>query len=129
MFEQAAKDKYRFPTNMGGTINSEDLYDLPLTGTNKVSLNEIAKILSKNLKATDEEDFVGISNAKDDVTELKFEMVKHVISVKKEELAAEKNAASTKLKKERLLTLLARKQNEEEMEMSKDEIEALLADL
>lgn len=129
MFEQATKMKLRFPSNMGGTITPEDLWDLSLSGTNKVSLNEIAKILSKNLKATDEEDFVGISNAKDDVTELKFEMVKHVISVKKEELAAEKNAASTKLKKERLLTLLARKQNEEEMEMSKDEIEALLSEL
>ena len=49
MFEQAARMKLRFDTPRGA-LSAEDLWDLPLTSTRGLSLNDIAITLHHALK-------------------------------------------------------------------------------
>ena len=55
MFEQASRLKLRF-TTARGSLSVEDLWDLPLTSTTgKPNLDDIAKSLNRELRATSEE--------------------------------------------------------------------------
>jgi len=93
MFEQASKEKLKFNSSRG-QITVEDLWDLPLKSvTNKPNLNDVAKSISKELKRDEEESFVDDVTEHDKISELKLEIVKHIISVKKDE-----NSRKLKLK-------------------------------
>ena len=123
MFEQVSRMKLRFKTSKGD-LTVEDLWDLRLTGT--VSLNTLAKSLNKQLKLDDEEDFVSTKSASNKVLELKFELVKHIIGVKKAEQEAAANAADVKAKKQKLAELIAKKQDSALEGKSLEELQAEL---
>lgn len=126
MFEKANRLKLRYDSNVG-QLMTEDLWDLPLRG--KASLDMIAKRLNKEVKVVDEESFVDAKTKTDSVLELKFEIVKYIISVKLKEERDRKNAAETKEKKERLLGILANREVKEEEEKSTEEIKKLISEL
>jgi hypothetical protein len=130
MFEQAARQKLRFDTSKG-LLSVEDLWDLPLTSARGANLNDIAKGLNRDLKNTDEEDFVnkpagGTANA---VLKLKFDIVKHVIDVRLAENAAERQLAEKREKKVRLLELIAQKQDEQLAGKTVEELQAMVESL
>jgi hypothetical protein len=130
LFEKATKWKLRYPTPVGN-VTTEDLWDLPLT-SNKArqpNLNDIAKGLSKQVKAGDEEDFVDPKVEPDKELKAAFEVVKHVISVKIRHRDAAEKAQETKQKKARILELIAKKQDEALAEKSEDELRALVSDM
>lgn len=125
MFEQGVRNKLRFEYNQGNLLNMEDLYDLRLTG-GTVSLNVLAKGLNKQLKEEEEESFV-VQKSKSNVTlQLKFDIVKHIIEVKLEEAEVAKNASVNKAKREKIMSILANKEDEALLNMSKEDLEALL---
>jgi hypothetical protein len=128
MFEQASKLKLRFKTNKG-LVSTEDLWDMDLISDSTTSLDDIAKDLNKQLKECDEESFVIKKSNKNKTLGLKFDIVKHIIAVKLDEIKTNEEKAIKKSKKELLLNLMHEKENEELKSLSKDELEAMLNDL
>jgi len=120
MFEKALRKKFRYNTVVGN-LTTEDLWSLKLT-----QLNELAKSLNKELKEAEEESFIETRSASNTELSLKFDIVKHIISVLLQE---KKDAADSKKKKEQkdqLLAILHRKQNESLENKSEAEILAMI---
>ena len=131
MFEQASRLKLRFDTPVG-LINVEDLWDLPLT--NKAShvvghnLDDLARDLSKRVAET-EESFVEKPAPKDVETSLRFEIVKRVIKVRLEERDKAKAALQKKAKKQKILEILASKEDKTMQDMSEEDLRKMLEEL
>lgn len=129
IFEQASRAKLLFQTS-GGQYGVEDLWDLTLSTTrrNVVTLNSIAKGLHKKLKADEDVDFVDdvVVNEERAEWQLQFDIVLHIIKVKKAETLAKINKTAKAAKIKRLRELKANKENEAFNEMSADEIERML---
>ena len=121
MFEQATRLKLRFKSN-NGNISTEDLWDLPLS-----QLDDIAKGLRKELRDT-EDSFIEEkkSNAQ---LELRFEVVKHVITTKLAERDAKAKAKEVAARRQVLLEALEGKQQEALKNMSVEDIQKELATL
>lgn len=128
MFEQAARLKLRFDS-VKGLLTAEDLWDLPLTSSRGANLNDMAKGLNRELKETADEDFVNPSEKPNVVLKLKFDIVKHVIDVRLADAAAAKLHAERRDKKDRLLELIARKQDESLAAKSVEELQAMVESL
>lgn len=132
MFEQASRLKLRFATTRG-EVTVEDLWDLPLTSTvARPSLDAIALALHVEIRNTLEvASFVAqpVPNAAGDTLRLKFEIVKHVIAVRIKERDELRAAADRKEKKQRLLELIARKEDEALGSKSVDELRQMVESL
>lgn len=122
MFEKAIRRKIRFASNKG-MLTTEDLWDLSLG-----SLNNLAKSLNKQIKASEEEDFLATRTVDDDL-KLGFDVVLHVLNTKKAEQEAREAAADKAAKKAKLLEILERKQDSSLEAMSEEEIKAQLSAL
>ena len=110
MFEKATRLKVRFATDKGN-ITIEDLWDLPLTSKTSTSLDSVAKSLNKSIKEEEEESFVVKKTAMNNITTLKFSIVKHVIAARLAEIEAKENDAIVKAKKEKIIGILAAKED------------------
>lgn len=130
MYEKAVRLKLRFATPQGA-LSVEDIWDLPLTSSraNVASLNNVAKDVSRQLKAEGEEDFVNPKSGADEILALKLDIVKHVIQVKQAENEAARLAADRKDRKARILELMQRKQNQELEGKSMEELQGILTTL
>jgi hypothetical protein len=125
MFEEAVRFKIRFDT-IKGSLSVEDLWDLPLTTANGgLSLDNLARELSRKLKDTETESFVVKPAKADEVLQLKFSIIKHVIDVLLAEKDAAKNAAENREKKRRILDIIAQKQDEKLASASLEELTAM----
>lgn len=122
LFEIATRKKYRFPFK--GSISVEDLWDLSMT-----DLDFIYKNLSSTAKAERENESLLTENKQDTDLENMIEIVKRVFSVKKAEIDAVKEAKENAKKKERLLEILAKKQDDALAVKSEDEIRQMLEEL
>ena len=122
MFEIATRKKYRFPFR--GSITSEDLWDLSLA-----KLDTVYKTLSKEAKTEKEEESLMDGKKEDQDLLNKLDIVKHVFNVKKTEAEAEANAIEKKRQKERLLELIAKKQDAALADKSVEELTAMVENL
>lgn len=130
MFEMAARLKLRFSSPQG-PLTAEDLWDLPLTSTrlNQANLNNIAKGISRQLKAEGEEDFVNPKSGADAVLQVQLDIVKHIIGVKQAENAEAALLAQRRQKKDRIMEIIAKKQDQELEGKPLEELTAMMADL
>lgn len=130
MFEQALRLKLRFPSPQGN-LTVEDLWDLPLTSTrpNTANLNNIAKAVSRLLKAESEEDFVNPRSAANTTLQLSLDVVKHIIQVRQTENEAARLVAERKEKKNKLMELIERKQDQQLEGKSLEELQQMVASL
>ena len=129
MFEKATRIRLRFETP-AGLIDIEDLWQLPLTSNRgKVNLDDIAKNLHKKLKNDDEVSFVYKDKKPESLGQLRFDIVKHIIDVKIAEREAEADAAARKEKKQKVLALIAEKQDENLRGMSLEQLTAMVNDI
>ncbi len=112
IFETATRNKVRFRSSVGA-LSVEDLWVLPLTSKTKVNLNSIAKALSKELRESSEDNFVGEKSPNTTTIELKLDIVKHIICVKLEDIEKRKVNKSKKEQKNIILDIIAKKQNQE----------------
>lgn len=113
LFMDASKMKLRISTKKGD-LTVEDLWDLPLTSKNGVSLDDIAKALNKEVKESEEESFVlpaKVSNVKKDA-KIGFDIVLKIIRVKQDELEEKRLSKEKKVQKEKLMALIMRKEDE-----------------
>jgi len=129
MFEQASRTKLRFDS-LAGALTVEDLWDLVLTSSNprRPSLDSIAIALNRQMKdAADAISFVTPSETNTAAAELqlKFDLVKHIIAVRVQERDALKAATDRREKKQRILELIAQKEDEALGSRSIDELRAL----
>lgn len=126
MYEFALRNKMRFTSNKG-LISLEALWELPLRSKDGFNLDSVAKATNIKLKEAGETSFVDTGrNAAQISAEAEMAIVKHVISVKLTEEAANKLAAENKVKKARLLEILAEKQQGALSALSEAEIRAQL---
>lgn len=120
MIEKGLRNKLRFDSAKG-LLTIEDLYDLPLLN-GVVCLNNIANSIYKELQQEGKMNFVTEKSVDNELLELKFDIVKHVIEVKKSELSVAKEEASKHQKRQELLAALADIQKDEIKSKSKEDI-------
>ena len=120
LFEVATRAKYRYPYN--GMISTEDLWDLPVE-----KLDGIYKKLSKE-KKTGEEDSLLSPATKDTSLVDRIEIVKAVVAYKLDMAARAEKAAETKRKNQRIMELIAEKQDEKLKSLSVEELEKMLTE-
>lgn len=131
LFEKISRLKVRFST-VRGLLSVEDLWDLPLTGSvGKPNLDDIAKGLYRLLKSKqDEGSFVEpVESVDEDHEEAAFSAVKRVIEVKVLERKAAKDALERREKKQRILSIIAQKENDALSGTSLEELRKMAEDL
>lgn len=128
MFEKASRLKLRFGTARG-SLTVEDLWDLPLTSTvGKPNLDDIAKSLNREIRASAEETSFVEPTGPTHSTELQlaFDIVKHIIEVKVAERTKANDAAKKRETKQKILEIIAAKQDEALRNKSLEELQALV---
>lgn len=116
MFEKASRVKLRYSTNRG-VLSVEDLWDLSLEQLDPIAIN-----LNKRLKESQTESFIKIRTKDTTELELKFNIVKHIIDVKLQEQEERIVAAEKKAKRQKILDLMAKKQDAELESKSYEEL-------
>ena len=129
-FELAARSKLRFESPKG-LLSAEDLWDLPLTSkAGQANLDDIAKNLNRSLKEADGEvSFVKPVVKTSDTMQAKFDIVKYVIDVKVAERDTAAEAADKAAKKQKLMELIAAKQDAALTALGVEDLQKMLADL
>ena len=122
MFEKAVRLKLRFTHK--GLCTIEDLWDIPLE-----SLDRIFKDLSIKLKAQKEESLLETRSKEDEILDLKIAIVKHIVEVRLSEQKARTDLAAKSVKKQKLLGIIAEKQDSALRDMSVDELTKLVDEL
>lgn len=128
MFEKASRKKLRFETSRGN-ISAEDLWDLPFTSFNGDSLDSLARKISKAIRENETDSFVEEVSAKDSILELKLEILKRVIAVRLAERAAAEKEVETKAKKEKIIAVIAEKEDDSLKGKSVASLTKMLEDL
>lgn len=121
LFETASKMKVRF--NYHGVITTEDLWDLDVR-----ALDYIYKQLMVAKKESETESLLEEKKT-NPILEVQIEIVKHIFNVKVEERKAAELQAENAAKKQKILAILARKQDAELENKSAEELEELIKDL
>lgn len=125
LFEYATRNKIRFASTRG-ELTVEQLWDVPLRSKNgdHFDLNSVAQRANAALKEIDAENFVETTRtAAHTVCELRLEIVKYVIETKLAEEETAKKRAENKLEKEKLLRILAEKQDGKLSALSEKELQ------
>ncbi len=129
IFEEAVKQKLRFSTPKGN-LSVEDLFDLPLSSsTGKTNLDDIARGLHLALKNETEVSFVEPRSRKASVLDLQFEVVKSVIASKMAENAAENLRRKNSEKRQKIMELIAAKEDEAVKGLPLEELQKMLDSL
>lgn len=119
LFEGAARAKYRFPFK--GFITTEDLWDLSLQ-----DLDRVFKTLNAEAKQTQEESLLKVKDEHSEILERKIEIVKHIVAVKQAEMEAVKEAANRKAQKQRIMEIIAKKEDDALANMSLDDLKKMV---
>lgn len=122
MFEVATRKKFRFPFK--GSISVEDLWDLSLQ-----QLDGIYKTLNSQQKQAQEASLLTIRTAEDEDLSLKIEIIKHIVSVKQDEINAAVRAKEVKDQREKIMAILADKQDQDLRSKTPEELQAMLNQL
>lgn len=127
LLEKAIRNKVRFDTPRG-QLSVEDLFDLPLTGTTTPNLDAITVALDTQLKANSAKvvSFVKPTPAKQDFTQLKFDIALYILTEKMAERDARAVAADKAAQRQKLLAALESAEQGELQKMSPAEIRAAL---
>ena len=122
IFEYAVRNKVRFPFK--GMISVEDLWDLSLT-----NLDSIYKTLNKQVKQSEEESLLTTKTNVDTELEVQIAIVKHIVSVKLEEQEAREKAAAKKAQKQKIMSIIATKEDEALQNTSVEDLRKMLDEL
>ena len=122
IFEFASRNTVRFPFK--GMISVEDLWDLSLT-----NLDSIYKTLNKQVKQSEEESLLSTKASVDTELEVQIAIVKHIVSVKLAEKEAAEKASAKKAQKQKIMSIIATKQDEALQNSSIDDLKKMLDEL
>ncbi len=119
IFEQATRNKYRFPFR--GLCTVEDLWDLSVA-----NLDTVYKELNKQKKQSEEDSLLESKTSEDVRLDNMIEIVKHIVSTKQKEQAEKLLAKEKKEKDKFIMDLIKRKQNERLENMTIEELTKML---
>lgn len=122
LFEVATRENYLFPFK--GMINVIDLWNLSLT-----NLDSVFKTLNAEVKKSEEESLLNAKTKEDEELTNKIEIIKYIVSKKLAEKEARENEKKNKEKRQRILEIKAKRQDEALENMSDEDLDKLLADL
>lgn len=122
MFIKASREKMRFPYK--GLATVEDLWDLSVT-----ELDKIYKSLNAKAKQAQEESLLEVKSSEDEELTVQIEIIKYIVSVKLEEKKAAEMAKERKEQKQKIMSILASKQDEALQGKSIEELEKMLDEL
>ena len=115
VFEFAAKNRLRFPYK--GLISTEDLYSLSVD-----ALDSIYKTLNQAKKRAEEESLLSQKSAEDTRIEVQLAIIKHVFDEKQQQAINRQKAQERAAQKQKILAILAEKDDAELRSKSKDEL-------
>jgi len=118
MYKKAAQLKIRFPIQ--GVASVEDLFDLGL-----VSLDNVYRVL-KNEERRGEDSLLKDDSEEDEVLALQLSIIEDVFQTKQAEIEARKAEADRKVRKHRIMEIIADKQDAELMDKSLDDLQAMI---
>jgi len=119
-FKLASQQKLRFQTDKG-LLSTEQLWDLPIE-----YLDELAVSLETEHKQSGKKSFIVKTSVKDKTAKLRFDVVLDVLNTKVEEANALTEAAEVKAHNNKILTLIAEKQDDSLKGKSIKQLEAML---
>ena len=122
MFEYATRNKVRFPFK--GLISVEDLWDLTLT-----NLDSIYKTLNKQVKQSEEESLLNTKTTVDKELDVQIAIVKHIVAVKLAEQESREKASAKKAQKQKIMAIIASKQDEALQNSSVEDLQKMLDEL
>lgn len=122
MFEIAVRNKFRFPYK--GLVNTEDLFDLSVR-----ELDIVFKTLNAQAKQSQEESLLATKTKDDEILSIQIAIVKHIVSVKLAEQEAREKAVAKREQKQKIMEIIAAKQDESLHNASVEELQAMLNDL
>ncbi len=129
MFEYATRNKLRFPSPRG-ELSVEQLWDVPLRSRDDFNLDTVAKTASKALKSVAEESFVDTAKTPAHTRqEIALDVVKYVIQTRLDEETTAAQRAANKVEKEKLLRILAEKQEGRLSDLTEKELQKRIAAL
>ena len=129
IFEQASKDKLRFQT-VKGNLTVEQLWDLPID-KGEVNIYQLATellVVTQN-KPEQALSFFKKTTSKNELAQLKFDIVKHIVTTKVAEIEDKTNEAVKQSEIAELDKLIAAKEAEAKAGLSLDELKAMKAKL
>ena len=119
LFEVATREKYRFAYR--GSIGVEDLWDLSMT-----ALDAVYKNLMSQKKVENEDSLVAVKSTQSVELENKINIVKYIFSVKKGEADASKQQQSINAQKQKIMGILAEKEDQNLRNKSPEELREML---
>jgi len=122
MFEVATRNQFRFAFK--GMISVEDLWQL-----SPRDLDTIFKSLNSELKKVKEESLLETKSMEDQILDVKIQIVKHIFNIKQEEEQLRLKAKENKEKKQRLMEILANKQDQDLLNKSSEDIQKMIDEL
>lgn len=131
IFEYATRNKLRF-ASVKGELTVEQLWDVPLRsrGSDSFNLNSVALYAHRALEAVSAMNFVDTAKTAEHARlEAALEVVKYVIDTKLVEEKAAKKRADNKQEREKLLAILAEKQDGKLSELSEKDLQKRIAAL
>ena len=122
MFEFATRSKMRFPFK--GQISVEDLWDLRVE-----DLDTVFKTLNKQIKQTKEESLLATKTTEDTILDTKIAIVKYIFDVKVQEANTRLIEKERKEQKQKIMSILATKQEQELQNKSVEELQKMLDEI
>lgn len=122
IFEYATRNKVRF--SYKGLISVEDLWDLSVT-----ELDNIYKELNKRVKQSQEESLLAVKTEVDEKLEVMIAIVKHIVAVKLDEQVTREKAAAKKEQRQKIMAIMAKKQDESLENASMEDLQKMLDEL
>ncbi len=107
MFERATRLRLRFPSSRG-SINVEDVWQLPMTHDVHTSLESLADAMYAELEKAKKPSF--IAKTKSAVTpeqQLRFDIVIHIIDARQDELKAKARKKANEEERKEILEILS----------------------
>lgn len=122
IFMTATRNKYRFTYH--GSLTVEDLWDLSTK-----DLDNIFKSLNREVKVVNEDSLFDTVEAQDEVLKNKISIVRYIFETKVAEARANADAIVKKKQRERIMEVLAKKQDESLESHTEEELLAMLENL
>lgn len=122
MFEKASRVKLRY--GYRGTCTVEDLWDVPLK-----DLDSIFKVLNVAFKTQKEESLLDKKTKENETLALSIGIVKHVVEVRLREREERESRMARAEKKQKLLAIIAEKQDDDLKGLSVEDLTKLVEDL
>lgn len=119
-FKLASQSKLRFQSNKG-LLSTEQLWDLNLT-----DLDSLAVSLENEYNESGKKSFLVKRSVKDKTTKLKFDIVLDVLQTKSDEMAEAQQKAEDKAHNNKIIALIAEKQDDELKGKSVKQLENML---